>query len=270
MPSRNFPARPNLDQLKHQAKDLLHAIRLGDPEALADLREYHSKTLDPAPTQLADAQFVLARSYGFPNWLRLVTACRMIEAIRNGDVEAVRTLVLRDPKLLIEDARGGFGGSWGPPMSYAANLGQDAIIEMLHSLGASDLKKAFERACLQGQVGTALKLHAMRGSPRLKDDGLWRPAYTLNVAGTELLLKLGARVIDNRGRSIAPVATVLETDSRNPEAKHRILELYVEHGLTLPDASICLKTIYGATQIWYSELSPTKKSIRRNLDATTK
>ena len=81
MPSRHFPVRPNLDQLKHQAKDLLHAIRRGDPEALADLREYHSKPIDPASAQLADAQFVLARSYGLPNWPRLVTACRMTDAI---------------------------------------------------------------------------------------------------------------------------------------------------------------------------------------------
>ena len=27
---RHFPVRPNLDQLKHQAKDLLRAIRQGD------------------------------------------------------------------------------------------------------------------------------------------------------------------------------------------------------------------------------------------------
>jgi hypothetical protein len=31
---------------------------------------------------------------------------------------------------------------------------------------------------------------------------------------------------------------VLETDSRKPEAKHRILELYVQHGLTLPDTPV--------------------------------
>ena len=28
---------------------------------------------------------------------------------------------------------------------------------------------------------------------------------------------------------------VLETDSRNPSAKHDILEIYAQHGLTLPD-----------------------------------
>jgi len=59
----------------------------------------------------------------------------MTDAICRGDVDTVRELVLRDPQLLEEDARG-VKGDWGPPMSYAANLGQDAIIEMLRSLGA--------------------------------------------------------------------------------------------------------------------------------------
>ena len=36
-PSRHFPVRPDLDQLKHQAKDLLRNIRGGDTQALAEL-----------------------------------------------------------------------------------------------------------------------------------------------------------------------------------------------------------------------------------------
>jgi hypothetical protein len=237
MPVRNFPVRPNLDQLRHQAKDLLRAIRSDDAEALAELREHSPKfptSADAATVQLADAQFVLARSYGIADWPRLVTACRMTEAIRRGDVETVRALALGDPRLLVEDARG-VKSNWGPPMSYAATLGQTAIVEMLRELGAADLQYAFGRACLLGHVETARRLHAMLGHPRPKDDELWRPAYTLNVAGTELLLELGARVVDERGKRLAPVAVVLETDSRNPAAKHRILELYVEHGLRLPD-----------------------------------
>jgi hypothetical protein len=182
MANRHVPVRPDLDQLRHQAKDLLHAIRRSDPDAIVDFREHHPKSIDPATVRLADAQLVLARSYGLPNWTRLVTACRMTDAIWRGDVETVRAMVLRDPHLLDEDARG-VKGNWGPPMSYAANLGKDAIVEMLRSLGASDMQHAFGRACLQGQVETARKLHAMMGGPRPSDDQLSGPAYTLNVAG---------------------------------------------------------------------------------------
>jgi ankyrin repeat protein len=42
-------------------------------------------------------------------------------------------------------------------------------------------------------------------------------------------------VRDETGRRVAPVDVVLETDGRKPEEKHIILELYVEHGLELPD-----------------------------------
>jgi hypothetical protein len=237
MAKRHFPVRPNLEQLKHQAKDLLRAFRAGDPEAIADFREYQTKSIEPASARLADAQFVLARSYELPNWPRLVTACRMTDAIWGGDVEAVRRMVLKDPKLLEEDARG-VKGNWGPPLSYAANVGQDAIIDMLRGLGASDLEYAFGRACLQGHLGTARKLHAMNGSPRPADHLLSWSAYTLNVEGTALLLELGARVYDDDGGRLAPVDVVLETDSRNRMAKRRILELYAEYGFQYPDTPI--------------------------------
>ena len=208
MPSRHFPVRPNLDQLRHQAKDLLRALRSGDADAVADFREYQSKPLDATSVRLADAQLVLARSYGLASWPRLVTACRLTDAIWRGDVEGVRALVLRDPRLLEEDARG-VKGHWGPPMSYAANLGQDAIIAMLRGLGASDMQHAFGRACLQGQIDTARSLHAIMGSPRPPDGALDGPAYTLNVAGTALLLELGARLYDDNGNGVAPVHVVL-------------------------------------------------------------
>ena len=142
MPSRHFPVRPDLDQLKHQAKDLLRAFRRNEPEAINDFRDFAIRAIDPQTAKLADAQFVLARSYGLPHWPRLVVACRMTDAIWRGDVEAVRALVTRNPKLLEEDARG-VTGNWGPPLSYAANLGKDAIIEMLRSLGAKDFAFAF-------------------------------------------------------------------------------------------------------------------------------
>ena len=237
MAKRHFPVRPNLEQLKHQAKDLLRAFRAGDSGAVADFHDHHTRAVQPDSAQLSDAQFVLARSYGLPNWPRLVTACRMTDAIWRGDVEAVRQMVLRDPRLLEEDARG-VKGNWGPPLSYAANVGQEAIIEMLRGLGASDLEYAFGRACLQGHIGTARKLHAMMGSPRPADHLLSWSAYTLNTQGTALLLELGARVYDDDGKRLAPVDVVLETDSRNPAAKHRILELYAEHGFRYPDTAM--------------------------------
>ena len=58
MSVRRLPERPNLDQLKHQAKELLAAWRSG------------ASTDAPAPRRprLRDAQRAIAQQYGFDSW----------------------------------------------------------------------------------------------------------------------------------------------------------------------------------------------------------
>jgi len=55
MPNRHLPVRPNLEQLRHQAKDLLRAAHAGDLSALADFAEFSPRAIDPARATLADA-----------------------------------------------------------------------------------------------------------------------------------------------------------------------------------------------------------------------
>jgi hypothetical protein len=234
MSDRHLPVRPNLDQLKHQAKDLLRALHASEADALEDWTRFQPKQSDPTGAKLADAQLVLARSYQAPSWLRLVLACRLIEAIWKDDLESVRTLIERHPNMLHEDARVR-KSNWGPPMSYAANLGRDRIIEMLHAMGAKDHRQALGRAALQSRIETARALHAMMEKPRPDANELFGPAYTLSASGTALLLEMGAPVIGLGGKRLAPVDVVLETDSRKPAEKHAILEMYAAHGLKLPD-----------------------------------
>lgn len=237
-PTRHFPVRPNLDQLKHQAKDLLRRVRNGDAEALAEFNSFHPKTPQPlTEIKLADAQLALARSYGAPSWPRMVQSCKLIDAIWRDDLDAVRDLVTKHPNLVHENA-GIRNGNWGPPLSYAANLGRDRIIKMLYDLGARDLQHAIDRALLQSKIDTARMLHELMGSPALPDGVLGGAAYTLSAPGTQLALELGAKLFDENGNSLAPVDIVLETDSRKPAAKHQILQLYVQHGLTLPDTPV--------------------------------
>lgn len=234
---RQLPVRPDLDQLKHQAKDLLRAIRRADQSAIAEFREYHPAGEAPAEVTLADAQFVLARSYQAPSWPRLVQCCQLIHAIWNDDVNAVRNLILSNSHLLTESALVR-ESNWGPPMSYAANLGRNEIIRMLHDLGAKDHRHAIDRAMLQSRIDTARLLYDLMGRPPVPDDALSGTAYTLSASGTAFALEFGARVIDEHGKRIAPVDVVLESDSRNPEAKHAILEMYSAHGLELPDTPV--------------------------------
>jgi hypothetical protein len=232
MAVRDLPIRPNLDQLKHQAKDLLKALRRGDADAADELARHHPAPVAPGAAKLADAQLALARSYGVASWPRLVLACRMVDAICKDDVQTVRALVRRHPALLHEDARG-VKGNWGPPMSFAANLGRTRIISMLREMGAEDLQFAFDRACLQSQLATARQLYDMGARPAR--DALMGPAETQSAAGMAFLLDLGAEISDSTGDRLAPVAMVLETYGRYPEGKHACLELLAQHGITLPD-----------------------------------
>lgn len=77
MAARQLPERPNLDQLKRQAKDLLRAARAKDSHALARFRVLPALAgkddADHAFTALAlhDAQSVIAREYGFDSWVGL-------------------------------------------------------------------------------------------------------------------------------------------------------------------------------------------------------
>lgn len=231
---RHLPVRPNLDQLKHQAKDLLSDIQRGDSSAIAEFNTHHPHPLTPDKVRLADAQLALARSYQAPSWPRLVQACELIDAIWRDDVAAVRALVLKHPHLLHEHATIR-NSNWGPPLSYAANLGRDEIIKVLHELGARDHKSAIDRAVLQSKIVTARMLHKLLGPYFPPKDALGGPAYTLSVSGTAFLFEIGGRAVDENGNRIAPVDVVLETDSRKPAAKHEILEMYVQHGLVLPD-----------------------------------
>ena len=73
MPPQSLPARPSLEQLKNQAKDLLKAYRAREPSALARFRESMPRLFGavgqpPLSVSLRDAQHVVAAEYGFPSW----------------------------------------------------------------------------------------------------------------------------------------------------------------------------------------------------------
>jgi hypothetical protein len=235
---RHIPVRPDLDQLKNQAKDFLRAIRQGHQSAVEEFTEFHPNKPTPAEAKLADAQLALARAYGIKSWPRLVQACDLIDALWRDDIAAVRDLVTKHPNLIHENARGTEKCNWGPPMSYAANLGRNDIIKMLADLGANDFKHALDRAVLQSKIITAELLYRLMGSPPVPDGALAGPAYTLSSSGTAFALRVGAKVTDINGSRLGPVDVVLETDSRNPAEKHAILEMYVQHGLRLPDTPV--------------------------------
>jgi hypothetical protein len=162
-----------------------------------------------------------------------VLACRIVDAIWRDDVEAVRALVVKHPNLLHEMARGTESCNWGPPMSYAANLGRDKIIATLSKLGATDLTRAMDRAVLQGRIETARQLYAMGARP--ERGCVMGPCETQNGEGLAYLIELGADLCDHLGDRSAPAAMLLGTYCRNSQGKHQCLELLATHGVALAD-----------------------------------
>jgi len=146
--------------------------------------------------------------------------------------------VTADPALIREDVLIRTDSHWGPPMTYAANLGRNDIIRMLRELGASDLQSAGGRAALHGKVDTVQMIYDWMGRPPVPRGALAGPAYTLNVEGTAVLFALGAHIVGPEGIHRGTIEHLLGTDARKPAAKHRILEMYVEHGFEPPDTPV--------------------------------
>jgi hypothetical protein len=238
MPVRRLPVRPNLKQLHRQAKELLRAVQARDANAIAELRVHHPESIDPSAAKLADAQLVLARSYGGSSWTRLVQAVQLADEIWRDDPDSVRALITRNPALIHEHVLIRTDSGWGPAMTYAANLGRDRIVRLLHQHGAKDLESAAGRAALQGKVDTVRLIYELAGRPSLDKLSLAGPAYTLSVEGNAVLFMLGARLVGPEGVDRNTMEHLLGTDSRNPAAKHRILEMYVEHGFEPPDTPV--------------------------------
>src|SRR6516165_5590554 len=115
---RQLPSRPNLDQLKHQARDLLDAYKAGDEDALRRIRESHARLAKAAKADirsarltLSGAQLVIAREYGFASWPKLkqhvesargdasVPIDQLKQAFASDDAAGVREILERHPEL---------------------------------------------------------------------------------------------------------------------------------------------------------------------------
>ena len=242
--SRGLPEQPHIDVPKREARELLARWRAADPEALERIRQQipryraaNDPALASAPIKLADAQFVIAREYGFANWaqLKLKIASTALThqlrlAIHAGERAAVVRMLRVHPELLHLPV---WSGNWGPPMSHAANLGRLDLVQTLATLGARDFQHAFDRALLQGRIETARWLHAH--GAKLVPGLVMGCCETLNVAGLGLLVELGAPFTDARGDRLAPLALALETYARNPTGKHAVLAIFADQGYDLPD-----------------------------------
>jgi hypothetical protein len=241
MPARHLPARPDLEQLEHQAKDLLRAFRRGDPSAIADFADYHPQRVDPTTARLADAQLVLARSYAAISWPRLVAACELIDAVTLEDFDTLRALAAKHPEVL---ADGTDRAGWSEPMATAANTGLRRVIESLQANGARSVTAAMAQPALHRWLDTLRVLARMGGRP---PRGAVGGSVEL-LQGDDFAFMVGIGIeIGAPGEPSRPdaerdwrglCALALETYTRCPEGKHRILDVMADKGVPLPDSPV--------------------------------
>jgi ankyrin repeat protein len=146
--SRSLPAHPDLAQQKRQSKELLRDFLAHDIEARARVR---AVLPDKAQIALADAQFVLAREYGFANWSALrqhieerVEASRtplerVHAAFRRRDASALRRLFERHAELRARIDEPVFAFD-SPAIVAFAN--DPAMVEVLLDFGADPNRRS--------------------------------------------------------------------------------------------------------------------------------
>ncbi len=94
MSSQSLPPRPNLEQLKKQAKSLLKAHRSGDHGTVSRLRDVLPKLSGASDAEvlrarfsLLDAQMVIAKEHGFENWQKLEVAVRSATTVPDESLD---------------------------------------------------------------------------------------------------------------------------------------------------------------------------------------
>lgn len=144
--SKPLPARPNLEQLRNQAKDFLKSLKSGDPVGLHRLQENHPqppKCVDAA-FSLSDAQLVIAREYGFATWPRLKEHVETVrletgdpmeqlkQAFHANDALRLRTLLERFPrfKAMLDEPIGPFDSP------VITNVSSREMLDVLLEAGA--------------------------------------------------------------------------------------------------------------------------------------
>ena len=82
MTAKELPSRPDLDQYRKQAKDLLKSYKSSDADALTRVTQHHPEfrkagsAADARAFLLSDAQWVIAREHGFESWARFADHIR--------------------------------------------------------------------------------------------------------------------------------------------------------------------------------------------------
>jgi ankyrin repeat protein len=134
--SRELPAKPNLELLRKQAKELLRSWR-------------QHRTAPSNRTRLSDAQHAIAREYGFANWSKLkqhvdavvgalLPAEALSAAVRASDAAGVARTLRQHPELKahLNEPMADYGDDGQQPLIAAVQRGDRKTIDVLLGAGA--------------------------------------------------------------------------------------------------------------------------------------
>ncbi len=112
----------DLDQLRRQAKELLHAAQAGDASAVARVSAVSDRLI------LTAAQLALAREHGFASWARLKTEVQRRQILDRRDAVQLRELLSDRPELATEMLQGWCDHPRGAtPLGYVAMMRYDTM-----------------------------------------------------------------------------------------------------------------------------------------------
>jgi ankyrin repeat protein len=229
--SRALPARPNLRQLKDQAKDLLNS---------------------GAAATITDAQFKIAQLYGFASWPKLKAHVESLhavgqlkQAIDTNDIDRVQELMTSNPSL--HTAPMGYANNgpltwvaecripWEPPAAVRLAMAQWMIENGsdVHQGGDGPLM----RAALRGERIPMMELLLAYGADVSAEwNGnfpiLFAPCETVDPVALRWLLKQGADPnCPKPGRQVTALDYLIGTYERSPDLA-TCIDLLLEAGGT--------------------------------------
>jgi ankyrin repeat protein len=215
MSSRDLPARPNLDHLKHEAKALHNAFERGDADAR---RRIHRILGERASIKLSDAQRVIAREYGFATWARLRDHVRasvggeeavaaFLTAVNEQDGQRAKRVLREHPAITRES------------LHVAATLG---MVDEARRLIAENPSRVSERAGPSGgQPLLYLCYSPFHGESAARDAALLATVRLLLDAGADpntadTRYRVPALYAVTGFRSVLPIARLLLDAGANP------------------------------------------------------
>ena len=130
-----LPARPNLDWLRKTAKDQLRELRAQDPAR-----------------KLADAQFALARQYGFSSWRALKAHVDQLHCtsspvddeevavflrhVGGGHIDAIKAALAKSPTIVNAVGPHPYWGGRPQALHVAIETGRRDVFDLLLAAGA--------------------------------------------------------------------------------------------------------------------------------------